>query len=316
MQCNPMSLKMPSSRRFLPTNRDRYHCDNNDRHDSNQKDKHEESHNDSGNSEPVKLHPTFGRSCNFPNKLFDLMEYATWKDANNLVTWSTDGLSFDIWDTDEFMHELGSKFFPQQASFRALERQLNNWGFVRQRQSTLKWQSQSPSQSRSKLQLQVQLQVQSQLHSSLLSSTSKNIKCTSNCKKRRRPIRFYHPLFQRDQPNLKRYIHRSSLPKTSVSPKSSCPTSTGSTNCTGCCSNSLATTFVSLPMPFRVPLSGMGHGRRLEFTTRKRRTKDNYSDNDNDSDSEDEESYNLLEDHTIARKESLGCLLCRNCKDL
>lgn len=212
-------------------------------------------------------HPNFGRSCNFPNKLYDLLEYATTHEdiCGNLITWSRDGLSFDIWNSQNFMLTLGAKFFPQQASFRALERQLNNWGFIR-------------------------------------------------TKLARRALRFYHPLFQRDNPQLKRHIYRSILHK---------PTSTGTGTATTTGTSTATLTLTSTntnanhtqdPSSPQAPLSGMGHGRRLHFTSTAmfqivHAGKMHAFNNDEDcydNDNDDDDSCNLLNCHFTTLQESLG----------
>ena len=178
--------------------------------------------------------PNFGRSCNFPNKLYDLLEYATTHDSTcgNLIAWSSNGLSFDIWNPQDFMIELGNKFFPQQASFRALERQLNNWGFVR-------------------------------------------------TKLARRAFRFYHPLFQRDKPQLKRYIRRSTIHKP-----------TPSAGASTCVSAKHIQSYY--PSPPRAPLSGMGHGRRLTGNCMLRVLQGGNVHNFDDDDDDDDDTCNLL----------------------
>lgn len=76
-------------------------------------------------------HPSLGRSCNFPSKFFDLINYAEQKNQSHLISWTHDGTAFDIWDPHAFMIEIAAQFFPNQKSFRSLERQLSNWGFSR-----------------------------------------------------------------------------------------------------------------------------------------------------------------------------------------
>jgi hypothetical protein len=77
---------------------------------------------------PVAEHAPF---CNFPNKLHKLLEYAHDQGSENIVSWTPDGTSFCIHNSEAFMDELAPKFFPSQSSFRSFERMVNIWGFVR-----------------------------------------------------------------------------------------------------------------------------------------------------------------------------------------
>jgi hypothetical protein len=76
-----------------------------------------------------------GRSCNFPNKLYQLLEYShnPNHDHQEIISWDSDGTSFAIRNVEEFMKSLSPKFFPNQSCFRSFERMLNLWGFARRR---------------------------------------------------------------------------------------------------------------------------------------------------------------------------------------
>lgn len=88
----------------------------------------------SGPSKP-ELGPESGRLANFPNKLFTLLAFAKKREdtsgTKQQISWSEDGESFFFLDPDAFMNDLGRMFFPKQSCFRALERQLNSWGWKR-----------------------------------------------------------------------------------------------------------------------------------------------------------------------------------------
>jgi hypothetical protein len=83
--------------------------------------------------ESESKNPQLGRSCNFPNKLYKLLEYSHNPNHNHqeIISWDSDGTSFAIRNVEEFMKSLSPKFFPNQSCFRSFERMLNIWGFAR-----------------------------------------------------------------------------------------------------------------------------------------------------------------------------------------
>jgi hypothetical protein len=76
--------------------------------------------------------------CNFPNKVYTMLEYSHAHDLSEVCGWNDSGTCFCITDVTRFMEELASTFFPKQSAFRAFERQLNMWGFERKAPDELK----------------------------------------------------------------------------------------------------------------------------------------------------------------------------------
>ena len=120
----------------------------------------------------ARQHPNVGRNCNFPSKFYDLMEFASRNHQGHLISWTSDGTAFDVWNPDGLMDEIAAKIFPNQTTFRSLERQLSNWGFSRE---AIEETGQSSSRLKKGLPLQ---------------------------------IRIAHPHFRRDMPNLLPAIQR------------------------------------------------------------------------------------------------------------
>jgi hypothetical protein len=74
---------------------------------------------------------TLARLWNFPNKLYQLLEFAHSQNLELIVSWRSDGTSFSIKNEQDFMQQISPRFFPNQSTFRSFERQLNVWGFTR-----------------------------------------------------------------------------------------------------------------------------------------------------------------------------------------
>ena len=68
----------------------------------------------------------------FPERMYDLLEYARHKGLQSILSWEPDGKSFCIRDGQALMtSEILLRFFPKQTKFRSFERLLNMWGFTR-----------------------------------------------------------------------------------------------------------------------------------------------------------------------------------------
>eukprot|EP00585_Thalassiosira_rotula_P013290 CAMPEP_0196129894 /NCGR_PEP_ID=MMETSP0910-20130528/453_1 /TAXON_ID=49265 /ORGANISM="Thalassiosira rotula, Strain GSO102" /LENGTH=219 /DNA_ID=CAMNT_0041389093 /DNA_START=92 /DNA_END=751 /DNA_ORIENTATION=+ len=65
----------------------------------------------------------------FPFKLYTMLEYASDSSYSSAVSWSSDGRSFAIYNTNIFMQHVVPRNF-KLTKFRSFTRQLNNWGFT------------------------------------------------------------------------------------------------------------------------------------------------------------------------------------------
>lgn len=153
--------------------------------------------------------PSMGRSANFPNRVYEMLEYVTMiqhhhhhqhqrihKRASSslpieatIVAWTIDGAAFDIYQpNDLFVQHLGSKFFPHQSKFRAFVRQLHCWGFQR---------------------IPFDPVTATQAHAAATTTTTTTVH------------RYCHFYFHRYQPQWKRFIQRYNCPKATTNNNSS-----------------------------------------------------------------------------------------------
>jgi len=66
----------------------------------------------------------------FPEKLYDMLEYADEVGLCDVVSWLSHGRAFKIHDADMFMSQVSGRFF-KATKLRSIERQLLLWGFKR-----------------------------------------------------------------------------------------------------------------------------------------------------------------------------------------
>ena len=67
----------------------------------------------------------------FPEKLYDLLEYADQVGlASSIISWTNEGKAFEVYDREQLVNTLLPLFFGQ-TKYKSFERQLNMWSFDR-----------------------------------------------------------------------------------------------------------------------------------------------------------------------------------------
>lgn len=70
----------------------------------------------------------------FPERMYDLLEYASHEGHESIISWEPDGKSFCIRSGQALMTSgILLRFFPKQTKCRSFDRLLNLWGFIRLR---------------------------------------------------------------------------------------------------------------------------------------------------------------------------------------